>query len=130
MSSTADPIHKASGGLSVLVVEDELTVALAFEEMLREIGHTVLERARTVGEALAALKRRRPDAVVLDVNLAGEPAYRVADFLTREGIPFVVATAYAPPSLPSAFDSALVLRKPFAQAELKRGLEIVVARRS
>lgn len=114
----------------MLVVEDELTVALTFEEMLRDIGHTVLERARTVTEALAALKRVRPDAVLLDVNLAGEPAYRVADFLKKESIPFVVATAYAPPSLPTAFDSALILRKPFAQAELKRGLEIVVSRQN
>lgn len=114
----------------MLVVEDELPVALAFEEMLRDIGHRVIEHARTVGEALAALRRKRPDAVVLDVNLAGEPAYRVADFLTKEGIPFVVATAYAPPSLPAAFDSALILRKPFAHADLKRGLEIVVARRN
>ena len=128
--SATDTVPSASAGLSVLVVEDELPVALAFEEMLRDIGHTVVERARTVSEALAALKRLRPDAVLLDVNLAGEPAYRVADLLTREGIPFVVATAYAPPSLPAAFDSALILRKPFAQAELKRGLEIVVSRRN
>jgi len=129
MPPVADPASPNPGGLSVLVVEDELPVALAFEEMLRDIGHTVIERARTVSEALASLRRVRPDAVLLDVNLAGEPAYRVADFLTREGIPFVVATAYAPPSLPAAFDSALILRKPFARAELKRGLEIVVARR-
>jgi CheY-like chemotaxis protein len=116
-------------GLSVLVVEDEMTVALALEDMLRDLGHRVMDRARTVAEALTSLAHRRPDAVLLDVNLAGEPAYRVADLLKEKGIPFVVATAYAPPSLPAAFDSALILRKPFERADLKRGLEIVVARR-
>jgi CheY-like chemotaxis protein len=130
MSHDPGPEAPPAGGLSVLVVEDELPVAQALEDMLRDIGHTVIARARTVAEALKALASRRPDAVLLDVNLAGEPAYRVADFLKEKEIPFVVATAYAPPSLPTSFDSALILRKPFDRADLKRGLEIVVARRA
>lgn len=129
MSPASEPdAPPTAGGLSVLVVEDELPVALALEEMLIDIGHRVVERARTVSEALAALARQRPDAVLLDVNLAGEPAYRVADLLKERGIPFLVATAYAPLSLPSSFDSTLILRKPFERADLKRGLEIVVRR--
>lgn len=129
MSHAIDSEAPPASGLSVLVVEDELPVALALEDMLKDIGHQVIDRARTVAEALAALARLRPDAVLLDVNLAGEPAYRVADRLKEQGIPFVVATAYAPLSLPASFDSAFILRKPFERADLKRGLEIVIARR-
>jgi CheY-like chemotaxis protein len=129
MVNTPYPDESSPQGLSVLIVEDETPVAQVFEAMLRDIGHRVMDRARTVAEALATIAQRRPDAVLLDVNLAGEPAYRVAELLKEKGIPFVVATGYAPPSLPAAFDSALILRKPLERADLKRGLEIVIGRR-
>ena len=114
----------------ILLVDDDSTLRQSLAEQLGRLEEFLTEEADTGEAALARAKEGQYDAVLLDVNLAGEPAYRVADLLTREGIPFVVATAYAPPSLPAAFDSALILRKPFAQAELKRGLEIVVSRRN
>ena len=52
----------------ILVVEDELAVARGLEYALQQEGWQV-EVARSGKEALAALARRAPDLVVLDVRL-------------------------------------------------------------
>jgi CheY-like chemotaxis protein len=56
----------------VLVVEDEALVAMLVEDALLDAGFGVMGPAATVEEAMNILARERPDAVVLDLNLAGE----------------------------------------------------------
>jgi CheY-like chemotaxis protein len=74
-------------GLRVLVVEDEALVAFQLEDMLAELGCAVIGPASRVGQALDLLGRERVDAAVLDVNVAGELVYPVADALTAQGPP-------------------------------------------
>jgi len=52
----------------VLVVDDEPTICWGFRELLTEEGHQV-SIAGTVRQALDELKRKIPDAVILDVRL-------------------------------------------------------------
>jgi DNA-binding response OmpR family regulator len=63
----------------ILVVEDEFLIAMKLEQTLRRAGYQVVGPAAGVGMALGLLRQVRPDAAVLDVNLAGErvtPAHR------------------------------------------------------
>jgi CheY-like chemotaxis protein len=71
-----------------------------------------------VDEALSLLSRERPDAVVLDLNLAGETSTPVADVLAQRGIPYVIATGYGASGLPAGHQDAMVLAKPYDPAEL------------
>ncbi|MDO9503141.1 response regulator [Falsiroseomonas sp.] len=102
----------------VLVIEDEALVAMLVEDALLDAGFQVLGPAATVEEALRFLEGERPDAVVLDLNLAGETSTPVADLLAARGIPYVIATGYGASGLPPGHQNAMVLAKPYDPGEL------------
>jgi DNA-binding response OmpR family regulator len=96
----------------VLVVEDEALVAMDLEWALLRAGFAVVGPAATVaaGTVLAAAEPLR--AAVLDINIAGELAFPVADALAGRGIPFLFVTGYGPEILPARFRGRPLLRKP------------------
>jgi CheY-like chemotaxis protein len=100
-------------GRRVLVVEDETMVAWLLEDMLADLGCTVVGPAARVNQALAMLDAEAIDAAVLDVNLNGQKSYPVADALAARGVPFVFSTGYNKDSLPNSYQSFPVLQKPF-----------------
>jgi DNA-binding response OmpR family regulator len=105
-------------GRRVLVVEDEALVAMLVEDALIDAGFAVIGPAATVEEAMNFLAAERPDAVVLDLNLAGETSTPVADALASRGIPYVIATGYGASGLPAGHQHAMVLAKPYDPSEL------------
>ena len=54
----------------ILIVEDDDNQRSLYREDLEESGYEVLE-ARDGFEALAAIDRHAPDAVILDINMPG-----------------------------------------------------------
>jgi DNA-binding response OmpR family regulator len=107
------------------VIEDDTSVAPLIEGMLRQIGYTEVWHAETVAGALLILGYHKPDVAVLDTNLLGVPAYRVAERLNEIHVPFVVATGYDPSKLPDLLRSTVILRKPFGSGDLAAALETV-----
>ncbi len=83
------------GGKRVLIVEDEMLLALDLEEGLRDAGCEVVGPAGSLRSALRLVESSEIDAAILDVNLAGERVFPVAHILCERGIPFVFATAYS-----------------------------------
>ena len=87
-------------GLRVLIVEDELVIALELETLLGRLGCTVIEAAPTIRRALRAAAHQHPDVAVLDVNLHDERVTPVAEALRAQGVPFVLVTGYVRDRLP------------------------------
>jgi CheY-like chemotaxis protein len=58
--------------LKVMVVEDEMLLALDLEDMLRDAGHTVVGQAADMQQALAIAEdaQGRIDVAIMDINLA------------------------------------------------------------
>jgi CheY-like chemotaxis protein len=106
-------------GLRVLVVEDEALVALQLEDMLHELGCSIVGPASRVGQALALLGGQPVDAAVLDLNVAGELVYPVADVLASRSLPYIFATGYGASGLTEPYRSRPVLQKPFLQSQLR-----------
>lgn len=77
----------------ILVVEDEVLLAMELEEALQDAGFEVLGPAGSVSQALNLLGVSRPDAAVLDVTLNGKKVTPVAMLLNSLGVPFVLASA-------------------------------------
>ena len=105
-------------GLRVLVVEDEAMVALQLEDMLQELGCATVGPASRVGQALDLLRKHAIDAAVLDLNVAGELVYPVADVLAGRGLPYIFATGYGAAGLAPPYRDHPVLQKPFLQDQL------------
>ena len=115
-------------GRRVMIVEDEMLVAMEMESLLADQGCAVVGPAATVDRALALLAQEKPEAAILDVNLDGTTAAPVAAALKAQGVPFVLATGYgdAQPLQPELKDAPRV-DKPVNHGELMRTLAQVIA---
>lgn len=109
--------------LRILIVEDEMLVAMNIEDMLTELGHEVVGIASRIEPALALAREGGFDAAMLDVNLAGDRSFPVADLLVERNIPFLFATGYGRAGIEPAYRDRPVLQKPFRAAELLAAVE-------
>ena len=114
-------------GRRVLVVEDEMMIAMLVEDMLGEMGCTVIGPAHAVEPALnLAANEPEIDAALLDINLAGQPVFAIADVLRAKGVPMIFSTGYGESGLREVDRGAPVLQKPFRAAELAAALNLAL----
>lgn len=113
----------AMRALTVFVVEDESLVALNLEDMLMDLGHTVVGPAMRIDRAKRMIEGDfTADVAILDVNVAGEPVYPVAQMLVDRGVPVVFATGYDRDSLPERWQGDSVLQKPYTMADISSSI--------
>ena len=107
----------------VLLVEDNMLIALDAEDMLADLGAEAVAVAASVSDALAAIERERPDLAVLDVNLGPETSIPVAERLAELDVPFLFATGYGDkvPRPPSVSDAPMV-SKPYNPDVLRKAI--------
>ena len=53
----------------IVIVEDEFLVGLDLENILRQLGHEVVDLVATEPEAMAVIEAERPDLVITDISL-------------------------------------------------------------
>ena len=111
-----EPIAK---GLRVLLVEDQMIVAMEVEDMLRELGCIVVGPVGTLEPAVRLAREQALDAAILDVSLDGEKVFPVAEELQTRRIPFMFATGYGAHALPEKWHGLPLLGKPFKREQLK-----------
>jgi DNA-binding response OmpR family regulator len=81
-------------GRRVMIVEDDVMVAMLLEDVLGEEHCTIVGPFGQLEEALDAAQTEQLDLAVLDVNLGGIMSFPVAEVLVRRGIPFLLLTGY------------------------------------
>jgi CheY-like chemotaxis protein len=111
----------------ILIVEDEMMIAMLIEDMVRDLGHEPIGPAMTVEKALEMATAEALDAAILDVNLGkGAPSTPIAEALKSRGVPFLFATGYGSKGRPDEFGEAPVLQKPFSLDDLSRTLSQIL----
>jgi PAS domain S-box-containing protein len=118
-NGSAKPHPQIGAAKTIMVVEDEALVALSLHDFLSELGYSVVGPVGRVTEALRILNQRPVDAAILDVNLAGEFVYPLAELLRTRNIPFVFATGYSAESIDPRFGDISVLQKPIDRQTLE-----------
>jgi CheY-like chemotaxis protein len=113
-------------GVRVLIIEDETLIALLLEDMLTDLGCTILGSTSTVEAAIEMMDRTPPDIAVLDINLGGEKSYAVAEALAKRGVKFVFSTGYTDGRLEPPWRDRPVLQKPFGQEQLAVALDVAL----
>lgn len=111
--------HNEIAGRRVLVVEDEMLIAMTIEDVLVALGCQIVGPVATLDKALKVALEETFDAAILDVNIRGGETYPVAEVLLARGIPFALASGYGEWALPEALRGQPRLTKPFTTAQLE-----------
>ena len=106
----------------ILMVEDEMCLAMMLEDVLSDAGYQVVRAAR-LKDAMKIARDEHIDAAILDVNLHGETVYPLATQLHESGVPFMFTSAYGRPGIPAEFDRYPVMPKPYPIHELIPAVE-------
>ena len=96
----------------VLIVEDDPIIALDFEDTILGFGVKAVRCAGSVAHALMMIEERVPDFALLDVGLAREKSFGVAEKLVKLNVPFAFVTGYSGEQVDFLFADRLRLPKP------------------
>jgi len=115
-------------GLKVFVVEDEAIIAMMLEDMLTDLGCSVIGPCTGMKQAQEMLAgSETPNVAILDVNVGGEQVYPVASVLAERGVPLVFATGYGSVGLAEQWRSRVTVQKPYTQDDIARALDAALA---
>lgn len=103
----------------VLVVEDEMMIALMIEQALEDVGCDLVGPVSKLNIAMTMARDEPIDAAFLDINIRGDEIYPVAEILGNRGIPYVFSSGYGDWALPEAYRGRHRLTKPFTSNELE-----------
>jgi len=112
-------------GCRVLVVEDEMLIAVAIEQVLHALDCQVVGPVGSLEKALKLAQGDSFDVAILDVTIRGGKVYPVAELLLARGIPFVFASGYRDWALPEALRDQPRLMKPFTVTELEEQVKLL-----
>jgi CheY-like chemotaxis protein len=110
---------------NILIVEDDLLIAMDLEQTLNDAGCIVVGFVPSVARAMAKIDNNRIDAALLDVTLGGEMVFAIADRLSADGIPFVFITG-KPQSVPEHYGTHPVITKPYSPPAVLEALATVM----
>lgn len=117
----------ASAPLRVLVVEDDAIIALLYHEVLEGMGYEVCATVGDEAAAVAAALRCNPDLMLVDQRLGSGSGVRAVEaILATLYIPQVFVSG-DPQAVRLVRPDAVVLRKPFHEAELGAAIEQALA---
>lgn len=121
-------MESALAGRHILVVEDDYLLADCLREILVEEGAQVVGPAATVQQALQLIKTQKVDGGLLDVNIARDMVYPVADKLMERGIAFSFCSGYEQRTVPDSYQHIPYRMKPFSPMGLAHALADLPAR--
>ncbi len=109
--------------LRILVVEDDALIAGLLSELLAGMGHSVCATAATEAHAVAAAARHRPDLIIVDAALARGDGISAVEEILRAGPVAHLFVSGDLGKVQALRPSAVVVRKPFREADLIRAIE-------
>jgi CheY-like chemotaxis protein len=128
-NSPQDDEAAARQKLRVMIVEDELFVAMHLEAVLEEIGYDVTGIAPNGESALEEFRSHRPDIVLMDINLGSgiDGVTAAQQLVARDDVQIIFVSAYSDGPTRARVEAALpgsrVLSKPVTPDSLKRAID-------
>lgn len=97
----------------VLIVEDEIFIAVDLADTVRDAGGEVVGPAMSAPEALQLIEKHKITVAILDVRLGNHDSVPIAQRLETMGIPFVFHTGnQGNEVLTKNWPKATIVRKP------------------
>ena len=115
--------YRPMKALRVLVVEDDALIATLLSDLLAGMGHDVCATAATEAHAVTAAARHRPDLMIVDAALARGSGVSAVEEILRAGPVAHLFVSGDPGTVHALRPSAVVVRKPFREADLVKAIE-------
>lgn len=112
----------------VLIVEDNMLLALEMENLLESLGFNDIDTAPRVKQAIKLLDQEHYMLGILDINLKEENSFEVAEELIKRQIPFIFTTGYNSKfTLPDTLMTVPMLKKPIDGDQLNLTIHQLLA---
>lgn len=118
VSHPEDGLLTALKGARVMVVEDEYLLADELSKTLQASGAELVGPCPDLEAGLTAIEEKEVDVAILDIRLAGEDCFPIADELTQRDIPFVFLSGHERDVLPARYKQARHYLKPMPPSEI------------
>lgn len=113
---------------TVMIVEDELLVALDLETIIEDSGYQFDGPYVSVSETNDALDRRMPQCAILDVRLKDGEVFPVADRLHGAQVPMIFHSGHADvQDLLERYPGSQICNKPSTPKQLRKALDLAFA---
>ncbi|OHD66350.1 MAG: hypothetical protein A2176_07665 [Spirochaetes bacterium RBG_13_51_14] len=117
----------------ILIVEDSLVITMELQEKLTAAGYAVADAVVSGEEAIEAMRKMKPDLVLMDIMLAGKMNGIEASIEIKKvsDIPIIYTTAYSDEDTIRRLkltDPYAFLKKPYDDKELIIAIEIALNR--
>jgi CheY-like chemotaxis protein len=114
-------------GVTVLLVEDNLLIALEAEEMLTDFGARLVVSASTLRAAEDAILTHAFGFAMLDINVGRGTSFDLARRLRSTGAPLIFASGYGDQAaLDSDHSGSIIIQKPYERDHLRRAIQLAI----
>lgn len=123
ISSEEDVILIPLKNMNVLLIEDNIILALYAEDLLKQLGAKKVFTVSTVVTATQTIEIEDIDFAVLDINLGADNTLVFAKKISLLSIPFVFASGFDEPfNLDHSLSSVLTVKKPYDKEKLANAI--------
>ncbi|MEO0984513.1 MAG: HWE histidine kinase domain-containing protein [Cyanobacteria bacterium J06639_14] len=115
---------------AVLLVEDNMLIAMEMETLLQQLGFSTIDSVPTVDRAMKYLSydSTRYQVCLLDINLKTETSFAIAYQIAQIPIPFAFISGYASKQpIPKDLQNVPFLKKPINLGKLAEMLQTLLA---
>ncbi len=126
---TASPSHPPNETLGfrdgrVLIVEDNMLIALEQEDIVKSLGFETVDTVPRVSTAIKLLQSQQYTLGILDIDLKKETSFAIAEELLHQDIPFLFTTGYdSKYTVPKHLEGIIRLKKPVTPDKLSQALD-------
>lgn len=106
-------MHSELDGRKILLVEDSPVVSSFGEDVLDELGCTVVGPAANLASARELAETAEMDAAIVDVRIRGDKSFGICEILDNRGVPFVLTSGYADWPVPEKWEHVPQMPKPY-----------------
>jgi DNA-binding response OmpR family regulator len=118
-------------GARLLIVEDEVIIAMELQSALEDAGAEVIGTAHTLNASMQCAACKKISAAILDLRLGPDSVSPVAHLLSERGIPFLFYSGQSEnDSLRQEWPAARFLSKPATGRELTAAVVKLLATRT
>ncbi|MDO9430617.1 MAG: response regulator [Pseudomonadota bacterium] len=120
---------QASTGKTLMIVEDEVLVAMVLNDALEAAGHHVLDLTDRHAEALEVAKASKPDLALVNIRLAGsDDGVALAEQLKALDIPVLFISGQSSRARSARTAAIASLPKPYDAADMVIAVAYLLAR--